>query len=223
MKIELIEKGFVEFPENGTIEKIICKYDGMCTVYDSAGLSRSLSVECSSYNSQMGFPVSCDGRMLFTSSWENGLTAYDISSGNVIWRFKRSRITKMIPYNQYIVAERYGKSIIKFDIQTGEVLSEIKSGTVGHKMWELPSPYILVDRIRGKLIVVDTEDMTVKKAYKENIVDPNQCLSLLIQGRRFQDGVLSIYGVESYPNRNPSLELKTYFERVIDSNFFENL
>ena len=222
MKIELVENGFIEFPKNDHIQKVVCKYDGTCTVYNAAGFSQNMSVECSVYNRRIGFPISNDGRMLFTSSWENGLVAYDIATNAVVWRLKSSKIKKLAVYATYIIAEKYGKSIIKLDIQTGKVLSEIKSGTIS-RLWEVHAPYVLVERIKGKLAVVNTEDMTVKKTYKDTVVNPNQCLSLLIQGCQFQDGVLSIYGIESYPNRDSSIDIETHFDRVIDRDFFDTL
>ena len=222
MRIELIDHGFIQYLNHEHIEKVLCKnYEG-CTVYYYNKPPKFLPVECTVYNDTLGFPVSEDGTMLFTTSWENGLTAYYIADGSVVWRYKRTRMKDIFTYPSYVIASRYGKSIIKYDLNTGEILAEMNSSTIT-KAWELPSPYILVEMIRGKLSVVNTETMTVVKAYKENTINPNHCLSLLIQGCQLKDNALWIYGIERYANYDDTAENPTPYARVIDDDFLAGL
>jgi hypothetical protein len=91
MRIEDTEYSFIEIIENGIVEKIVCKDDGICTVYFYEKPPKELNVGCSSYNRDYGIPVSEDGSKLFTGSWEKGLggnkkglCAYDIESGSLL-------------------------------------------------------------------------------------------------------------------------------------------
>ena len=222
MRIELIDHGFIQYLNHEHIEKVLCKnYEG-CTVYYYNEPPKFLPVECTVYNDTLGFPVSEDGTMLFTTSWENGLTAYCIADGSVVWRYKRTRMKDIFTYPSYVIASRYGKSIIKYDLNTGEILAEMNSSTIT-KAWELPSPYILVEMIRGKLSVVNTETMTVVKAYKENTINPNHCLAQIILGYQLKDNVLSIYGFEEHPHYDHTIVGNISYNRVIDSDFLAGL
>lgn len=220
MRIEYIHGGFIEYLDHEFVEKICCSYDDSCVVHYYDRPPQKLLIECSSYNSQYGYPVSEDGRMLFVSSWENGLTAYDIATNKILWRYKRSRITAVYVYETYVAAVRYGEAILKLDLHTGEVLEQMRSGTI-ECSWELQAPYILVETFRGKLSVIDTEKMSVAKAYKEKVVNPNHCLSLILKYIQVENNTLTILGVEEYPNWDDTLKGQKRFTRVIDTNLYE--
>ena len=222
MRIEFFENGFTQHLNHKHVEKILCKYDEGCTVYYYNEPPKFLAVECEVYNRRLGFPVSEDGTMLFTTSWENGLTAYRIADGSIVWRYKRTRMKNIFTYPSYVIASRYGKSIIKYDLNTGEILGEINSGTI-EDVWKLTSPYILVEMIRGKLSVVNTETMTVVKVYKQDVINPNHCLAQIILGYQLKDNVLSIYGSEEYPNYDDTIVGDISYNRVIDSDFLAGL
>lgn len=222
MRIEEIHRGFIEYLDHPHVEKVICTYDGQCTVCYHSTPPKTLHIEEALYNCESGIPISDDGKLLFECSWENGLTAYDIETNEVAWRFKRTRIKDAIAYPSYVITARYGKAVLKFHDKTGEMIGEINSGTI-ETIWELRSPYILVKIIRGKLSVVNTETMTVVKAYKENTINPNHCLSLLIQGCQLKDNALWIYGIERYANYDDTAENPTPYARVIDDDFLAGL
>lgn len=220
MRIERIHGGFIEYLDHEFIEKICCSYDNSCVVHYHDRPPQKLLIECSSYNSQYGYPVSEDGRMLFVGSWENGLMAYDIATNELVWHLQTALVTSIIVYSSYVVAEIYYNAIVKLDIHTGEILSAIRSGTIAFTR-ELKAPYIIVDRIRGRLAIVDTSEMTVVKAYKNKIVNPNNCGCILIQDYRVNNNALSISGIESYPNQDYKILGEERFTRVIDTNLYE--
>ena len=129
---------------------------------------------------------------------------------------------KVIAYPSYVIAEWYRKAVLKVDIHTGQLLSELKSGTIG-SVWELDPPYILVNKIRGKLSIVNTETMSVVKSYKESTINPNKCLSLLIQECQLRENGLWICGIENHPNRDYNIKNPTPYTRLIDENFKKSL
>ena len=126
----------------------------------------------------------------------------------------------VVVYSNYVIAAVYQGAIVKIDINTGEILSIISSGTIEYTR-ELKAPYIIVDRIKGRLAIVDTNEMTVAKAYKNKIVNPNNCGCILIQDYSIKNNTLSISGVESYPNHDFRIRGEERFIRVIDDNLYE--
>ena len=218
MRIKYIENGFITTIENEIVEKVVCKYDGICTVcfYDKP--PKELNIGCSFYNSQFGIPVSDDGRILFVSSWEYGLFAYDIMSGSVLWQLKDKKITSIVVHPTYVVTRKDTSSIIKLKIENGEMLAEIRSGTIVQQ-FDLGGSYILVNSIRGKLSIIDTDKMLVVKKYASKIVNPSNCLSFLIQDAVLQDYELTISGVEEYPDKDYKASGQKYFSRIIDNDF----
>jgi hypothetical protein len=61
MRVETIKCGFITIIENGIVEKVVCKYDDVCTVHFYKKPPKELNLGCDSYNSQYGTPVSEDG------------------------------------------------------------------------------------------------------------------------------------------------------------------
>lgn len=222
MKREYIDHGFIEYPYHPLVEKIVCVYDGPCTVHYRNAPPKTVLVECSSYNHQYGYPISEDGQTMFVSSWEKGLSAYDIQTNDLLWRLKRSRITRTFVYPTYVVTTRYGVALLKFDVRSGEVLAELKSGTID-RAWGLQAPYILVESYRGKLAVVDTERMAVVKTYQKRSVNPNCCLSLIIQNVQAENNTLTISGLEECPNGDMWARGQTPFTRVLDTALYDGL
>ena len=221
MKIENTTSGFVETIEKAGIERIECNYNGICTVHFYDRQPRALSVGCSFFNSQYGIPVSQDGTRLFVGSWEAGLCAYDIFSGTLIWRHKPGKIRNILVYPSFLIVSRAYTSIVKIDIQTGKVLAEIRSGTLEH-IFDLGAPYIFADTISGKHCIIDTEKMIVVKKYASKVVNPSDCLSLIVRNAVLQDNVITISGLEKYPQKNLDAKILiggTPFSRVIDPNF----
>ena len=222
MELERVHYAFIERFENGIIDKIVCSYDGNCTIYFRQGEQKKIFTGCSSYNAQYGIPISNDGKLMFVSSWEKGLVVYDTGTGEIVWRYKRSRVTSITVREEFVIICRYGYAIIKLDIKTGQVLTEITGCSI-ERRHELNDRKILVESIRGKLCVIDIYTMEIVKRYGDKICNPNQCLSLLIQKVELEDNKLIISGLEDYANRNRYNENKTAYRRVIDEDFEELL
>ncbi len=220
MRIEETDFGFTEIIENAFVEKIVCGYDGVCTVHFYDKPAEKLKVECSVYNHQYGMPVSEDGTMLFVGSWEKGLCAYDIVSGKPRWKFRPARIRNIFLYPKFLIVARANTSVVKIDIATGELLAIIKSGTLEH-IFDLGFPYIFAATISGKYCVIDIEKMTVAKTYTSKIINPCECLSLRVTNAVLQQNAVTISGIEQYPQKlfDKNVRSGTSFSRVIDTNF----
>ena len=225
MRIEDIEYGFIEIIDNKIIEKIVCNYDGICTVYFYDRPPQKMNIGCSSYNSDYGIPVSEDGRILFIGSWEKGLggnkkglCAYDIESGSLLWNSPDGKIRSIFVYSAYVIALKANGAVFKYNIDNGAKTGEIKSNSIEY-MYDLGFPYIYVDAVKGKQCIVDVEKMLVVKKYSGKAVNPSNCLSVLIQDVVLRDNVLTISGMEEYPDMDYSKSGGTAFSRVIDTEF----
>lgn len=225
MRIDYFNGGFVEILENNVIEKVVCYYNGISKIYFYDRPPKELVLGCSSYNSQYGIPVSRDGRKLFIGSWEKnlgglgkGLYAYDIMSGSKLWELSEGKIRDIFVYIDYLIVLKANASVYKLDINNGKVLTEIKSGSI-EKLFDLSGSYILVNSIKDKLSVVDTENMSVIRNYGQKVVNPEDCLSLLIQNAVLQGTTLTVSGIENYPNKNYNVSPPRSFIRIIDENF----
>lgn len=224
MRLESIEFGFVETIENDVVEKIVCKYTGTCTVYFYDKPPLELNVGCSSYNYQYGIPISEDGTRMFVGSWEKGLCAYDIVSGDLLWKFKARKIRNILVYSKFLIVSRANTAVVKIDIDTGEVLASIKSGTIEH-VFGLDSSHIFADTISGKYCAIDVGNMVVAKKYASRVINPFECLSLIVTNVVLQQNIVTIFGIEQHPRKTLNSKMViggTSFSRIIDTNFDKN-
>ena len=217
-----IGNGFTSVIDNGVVDRITCHYGASCVAYFFDRPPQKLNLHLSPYNAQYGTPVSDDGQMLFISSWEEGIVAYSILSNSVCWTLKCKRITSIVVGSSYLVALKKGEMIIKIDINTGRILSEIKSSTI-ERLFELNNDLILVAAVRGKLSVIDTGTMRIVKQYSKKVVNPANCLSLTIQKATLQNGTLTVYGFEEYPNGDYTACGCKDFLRIIDTDLSDLL
>ena len=221
LKIESIDGGFIEYIDNSPIEKIICKYDCACTIYYRDKSSKSVNAKCSVYNRQYGIPVSNDGTRLFVGDWEKGIYAYDILSGRILWQFMSSRIRNIFVYSEFLVVARAHKGVDKVDLETGKLCASIKSGTLEH-IFDLTFPFVFADTISGKHCVIDIEEMRIKKKYSLKVINPFQCLSLMIKDVYLHNNSIIILGTENYPQKKYDSKCAiggNAFSREIDSCF----
>lgn len=208
MQIKPFTNGFEEIIDSDVVQKIVSTYDGLCKIYFRDGKTKCVTTNCTAYNSQFGIPTSLDGQIMFVSSWENGLTAYNVDSNSKRWCYKSTRIRSVYVYQTYVVALKYGESIIKFDINNGKKLGELRSGTLEF-LYELCAPFVLANTFRGKLSVINTETMSIEKIYQNQKINPSKAISFLIQKAAIERNKLVISGLE---NQKP-------FNRIIDTAF----
>ena len=208
MRIQKNNGYFEEFFDSKIISKIACSYAGLCSVYFCDGKTRTFATMASVYNRQYGIPFSSDGKVLFVSSWETGIHAYDIDTGKEIWRFKSTRIMSVYVSETYLIAIRYGEAILKLDIVNGTKIGELRSGTI-EASYELDRLHILADTYRGKLSVIDMDALSVVKQYPDSLINPTKAISFMIREVALKRNKLMITG----------LECSRPFRRVIDHSF----
>jgi hypothetical protein len=104
MQIINIDYGFIQIIENNIIEKIVCQYDGICTIYFYDKPPKKINIGCEVYNRQYGISISENGSNLFFGSWGKGLLAYDIESGKLLWKSSDRKIRHIFVYTVYLIA-----------------------------------------------------------------------------------------------------------------------
>lgn len=170
------------------------------------------------YLSQFGAPLSEDGRTLLISDWEKGLMAYDIEVGSLRWQFKSPRIAKTLVYKSFVIAVKRYDSLIMFDIETGDILKRLKSSSI-EAMFSLTEKMVLVNSLRGKVSVVDISTLEIVKTFSPKEINPNDCLSLIINDVYLQDGNIILCGFEGCAHRNPSDSHVVKYQRSLPATF----
>ena len=219
MEIVNIEYGFKENIYNGVINKIVCSYDGNCRIYFYDGTIKVINVGCDSFNSQYGIPVSQDGRKIFVGSWETGLNAYNTRTGELVWKFKSTRVCSIFVYSKYVIIIKYGKAIIKLNIDNGEVIEQLNSGTI-ESIYDIGSNYIFIDMYRGKYSVLNSDTMQICKKYNTKLINPTCSLSVIIQNVSLNNNQLKVKGFEEIGySMDAFAKNMNNFERIIDNEF----
>lgn len=164
MRIKEIHHGFETIIKDGITKKVVCWYNGTCEVVYEKAANKILNIPVSFFNSQYGVPISGDGKIVYVTSWEDGVFAYSVDTNELLWRYKSTRIQDIVYRDDYIVVKKYGESIIKLNAKTGELITLLKSTTIS-SMYYLRDNYIFIEYYRGKLAVVDIDAMEVVKDY----------------------------------------------------------
>lgn len=205
--------------QNSKIERILLYPIGLCEVQYKNGSRKTIPISGDpAYYVRYGLPLSDDGRFLFVSSRENGLSAYDLENACVLWRYQATKITNVFVFPSFVVALQQGTSLVKLDLQSGQLLDELKSADIEHTFL-LNNQYLLADSIGGNVCAVDIERFQVEKSYRKDEVNPNQCLNLMITDATLTDREITISGFEADPGGNTAATTQMSFTRILDSDF----
>lgn len=166
------------------------------------------------YTRQYGVPLSADGTMMYVCDWFKGLTAYDTRSGNEMWRIKRPHIRMTQIFSDYGVTTQYGKGLIQFDLKTGEIRNTIENRQI-ENMYYLKGELVLVDKFKGSVCVVDCRTMSALKLVPPSVLNPHECLSLVLHNAYVKENNVIIVGCEQYSRTNSKYKKEQQFERVV--------
>jgi hypothetical protein len=215
---------------NKPIEVDKYEFNGTCTIHFHGKPPKEYNNRIINFNTvhnrSYGIPISTDGKKFFVASYENdkvrgikqGLHAYDIETGALLWRMNKKNVGSIFVYGDYLVFLNGYDSIYKVGINNGNVLGQEKN-RAAHRIFDLVTPYVLVDAPIGRLSVIDTEKMLVVKKYGLQTTNPLKCGNFLITDANLQGETLTIIGYEHPPNKNfdPDNKFGWPFERIIDT------
>jgi hypothetical protein len=220
--ITFIKDGFIELYPLGVVKKAVFYYNSSVEIHFCDGREMKMPLNVSSYQHQFGVPFSFDGSLLFFYTWENGVEAISLETREPVWKLRARHAGRIAVYDTYIIVIQQEIAVLKVDIATGEILARI--GCDAEDRFALEGPYQLIDSIRGKLSVLDTRDMTVKKTYSKKDISPQGWDTLLLDAELKKD-ILTISGwifdnenADKTGNHKPNR-----FTRVLDEHFSEGL
>lgn len=217
----IANKGFWQHLNHQTILKIWCDYETkLVTIFYKTGQIKTIDIDIDVYNSQYGVTVTEDGAKIIIGSWEKkkGLRCYKVENGDMLWHLQLPKIRSVILFDDYLSVVQGGKSLMKVSLETGEILAEIKSSTI-EKQFLLFDSYIFLSTLKGKNCVFDTQSMRKIKDYPNSLINPNDCLSIIINDVEYC-GTVKIIGFEEYAHGTYEKEHRPMpYERIIDMNF----
>jgi len=160
---EMVHRKYVQ---NSVINFVECYYrKGYIRVFYNDGTEKSFSMPIDVYNEQFrNVPISAERNWIFWGSWEKGICAYDLITGEVIWRIKGWKFTNILVFDKYLVTAQQYKKLLRLNIENGEILDEVKSGTLG-SVYKLDDRYFYADSMSGIGTIYDVADMAVYKRY----------------------------------------------------------
>ncbi|MBO4414129.1 MAG: hypothetical protein IKX86_04545 [Clostridia bacterium] len=205
MKIRCVKSGFVETPDNPLISKLIIQYDNdtesHCTVVFKNKKICKMRIRCSVYNSQYGLQVSRDGTLLFSGTWEDGIYAYDIETGTLLWRFPKGKARTMIVSGDDLVVARAYSSVFKLNIYSGEKReTEITTRTL-ENIYHLSKDLFFLNSYRGRCCIIHYKDFAIEHTFAKAETNPQKCLSFFINNVELsKDNHVVIKGYEDFPN-----------------------
>ena len=224
--ITKFEGGFKEQYPSGAVEEAFFEYESSVTVLFRDGRKRQLPLNPSSYQMQFGIPFSLDGKLLFFYTWEKGVEAICLETGETVWRLRAKHASRIAVYESYLIVIQQGIAVLKVEIATGRILARI--GCDVSRRFDLIGSYQLIDSIRGKVCILDTGDMSIRKSYQNGCINPNHYPTCIIQSAELKGNVLSISGFEeggpqTWTEPGGRFKPPIYFTRVIDEHFYEGL
>jgi len=163
---------------------------------------------------EYGLSFTEDGRMFLSGNWDKGLFAVDSYTGETVWHYKKSRIRNIFVFRDYAVVLRFGVSVIKLDLHSGELLNEIP-GKSFESCWRIDERHVMLDRKYNSLYILNSETMSIVKTIPNSVFNPRDCLSCCVQDAWMEDKIIMIKGFEQYPNRNRSLSETANFIRAL--------
>ncbi len=217
MQITRYVGGFTQTMTHPTVRALDCDCtQGTCTVQYADGSTRTHMIGCTVFNAQYGIPVSDDGQVLFVTSWEHGLRAVDAASGETRWQYPQSGLAQLILSGDRIFAHRLSKSLIALDAQTGAVSATLPLHDSDGIALLSPNRGLAWSN-GGRARLIDLDTVTIARRYTGHEINPNRCLSVLIQSAAIEDDRLVLRGIECYPNGDYANATDYPFRRTIEN------
>ena len=155
-----------KFVRSDTIIFVECNYKvGYIRVFYNDRTDKTFPMPIDVYNHQFGnVPISAERNRIFWGSWEKGICAYDLITGEVIWKIKGWKFRNILVFDKYLITVQQYNKLLRLDIETGEILNEVKSGTL-KSVYKLDDRHFYTNAVKGIGTVYDAMDMSVYKSY----------------------------------------------------------
>jgi hypothetical protein len=166
------------------------------------------------FNSQYGTPTSIDDKYLFVGTWYNGLYCYEITTGKLLWKKGPGKVRRIIPIENYVVVEMCDRGIYKRDIETGELVTELRMSGI-ECLFLISNDEIFIGPKKNIYYIYQIPELIEKYAIPGSILNPNVCLSYRVQDCHKIDDCIVVNGFEEYPHMDYSQKGARFFEQRI--------
>ncbi|MBQ9940505.1 MAG: hypothetical protein IJO74_03080 [Clostridia bacterium] len=135
------------------------------SVFYTDGTTKDFIMNMDGYNMQFrNIPISVERNWIFWGSWRNGLRAYDLLTGNLVWKINGGNYANILVYGQYLIAVRRNNRLLRLNIENGDILNESKSG-LSMNAYALDDRYFCFVKERSNSLVYDATDFSIYKQY----------------------------------------------------------
>ncbi len=184
--------GFWQYLDNIAVEKIWSSYtDETQTFFFRDGRMVTVKTGCTSFNRQIGTPISSDGQKMFLNIWEKGIICYDLMTMSVVWKLRKPHTMHIIVFDDYITVDKNGGYIIKIDMESGKIIDEIKSSTIIQHS-RVSKNEVLAYYIKKTLAIIDTRDMSIVKLFEREYIPRGIGPYIRSASVRYENGELKL-------------------------------
>lgn len=178
--------------------KIKFKDNGTCMTFTNSGklIAKFKTPYEPVFNNQYGTSLSLDGGFLFIGTWRKGLFCYSTSTGELIWRHNPSGIRQIIAFKEFILVEMHGRGIFKRRLKDGKIIDIFKMTAIDF-LFYLNRNQIFTGPKNNNYFVM-TPKLKIIRKISRNTIDPENHLSLIINGCKKSGKSLIIWGFKQY-------------------------
>lgn len=190
--------------------------NGRCRVFDNHGdVVNEFDTDWKpAYNRQYDTPVSVEHNLLFVPSWEKGVSAYDLRDGSMAWRKGPGKVRQMVVSGGLLVSGIFGRGIIVRDMVSGNPEHEMKMTSV-EDVFYLGDGLALIGPRRSSFYVVSLPELNIVQEVDRRILNPDRCLSHILNNVWVNDRSLVISGWEEFPDMDHTVSGRRDFRRCI--------
>ncbi len=221
--IQYTSTGFCQNYYDHTFRRIDCNINTKtCTVSFQNGDTASFPAVVTVFNRQYGIAVCPDKAWIFMSDWDWGIYCYDAKTGHLNWKLRDSAVQGVFYSKDHLVAHKANNALQKINAATGKIEKHISSSVL-ESVFYISDRLVFVNRIGQYACLFDIEAFRIVKKYPKKIINPNACLTLIIQAAYIEDAALVIAGIEQYANRSygNTIDGAVAFKRIVDSELLE--
>lgn len=181
--------------------------------YDGSSIELDLDV-LTPYQEQYGILLSIDEKYVFVQDWDAGVFCYSIHDKSLIWKNKKKKCEYLMANDDALFAFIRRKGIVKFNLVTGEIIEEYK--LPAEFFCQIDNDFFFIGPIKKKWFVMSVRDMTVLYEIPDRRVNPQNCISFIVNTAYIQDKKLIISGFEQTEEEMFRTEEMRNYEYTID-------
>jgi hypothetical protein len=197
------------------VAKVTFDASGLCQVLTGDGVIASFpTVYTLAFNRQYPPPTSPDGRVLYVGSWESGLYCYSLPRGELLWRMGPGKVRRIFPLADKVVIEMADRGVYVRDQARGDLVAKVAMSGISF-LELISSQFVFAGPLRRRYLLLDALNLSEVGSVKESQLNPDGCLSFVVQRVREEIDGLLVEGFEEYPFGNSEAKGVRTFSRKV--------